>query len=360
MKLLRNIFAIVLALALITPSFALSEALTESRDYGKIILTDTEKQDIYKLLDDTIAKRDEKFQQLMQLQAQIKENQFKKKKQRALAIGIPVSIVATALAVVVPACAIMAVTAAEATNTAVAITCIVAIDSSLTAAAVPMLETHNVVKSSVTAPPGGVIPWINDDTDRNMFLPEFARETKKRLARYDAAKRAYLEGEISTKKMFKAQDKFIKTMANLFMDDPASGLDIIAAKRELFPAMIENDPKVIKMLKNYNKVISADLEDYSDYAVEKLAHANAEKYFERLAEYIEIKNKQKAIDAVNKALVKEIKATTDKSKARKVAIKEIKKQGKAEEKDKKAKEKAEEIEKIIKSGGNTPVPIIPE
>ena len=84
MKLLNTMFAVVLALALVTPSFALSEAITEDGYTGKIIFSESDKQRYEKLLDDTISKREERILELRELLAKIKKNQYEKKKQIAL------------------------------------------------------------------------------------------------------------------------------------------------------------------------------------------------------------------------------------------------------------------------------------
>jgi hypothetical protein len=338
------------------PSFALSAEITDTRDYGKIILTEAEQQEIYKLLDDTIAKQISLRNRFAELYETIQQKQYKKKQQVALAIGIPVIIVAAALTTVLPVCAVGVAMASGATNAGLAATCIIAAGSSIEIASYPVIDFIEAEISSADKPLNGGYMTVGR-RDRILFLPHFARETKIRLARYEAAKELYLEGETSTRKMYKAQDKLVKTLTNLLLDDPASALDIVAARKELFPTMMENDPKVIKMLKNYNKVISVNPEEYSDYAVKKLANANAEVYFERLAEYIEIKDKEKEIrnnsaDIKRKELTRRIKDNAESSKTRRVVIKEIKK-------DERSRQRLEkQIAEIEKAAGvNEPFPV---
>jgi hypothetical protein len=281
------------------PSFALSAEITDTRDYGKIILTEAEQQEIYKLLDDTLVKRDAQIEKFKRFHQDIKY--YHDRKKTALSLELVAPSIALVLSVyLAPAIAI----------------------------------------------------W-----GEQLFLPDFAKRTDKRLARYNETRELYLAGNMPTAKMYKAQDALIKSLAKLFMDDPAVALDIIAEKRELFPVMIENNPKVIKMLRVFNTVVSQDLEIYSDFSIQKLASVNAKTYFERLAEYIGIKDKEEEIrnnsaDIKRKELTRRIKDEAENSKTRRVVIKEIKK----DEKSRQLLEKhIEEIEKA--AGANEPFPL---
>ena len=125
--------------------------------------------------------------------------------------------------------------------------------------------------------------------------------------------------------MDQAQDKLIAAMVKLFLDDPASALDLVAERKELFPLMIANNSKVGQLLQDFNKVVSLDLEVYSDFAIKNLADAKAYVYFAELVKYANMKNKYAAQEDLNKkALIKKIIEYEDKSKARKTIIKEIK------------------------------------
>lgn len=278
MKLLKYTFAAILALVICTPSFALSLKLTHTRDYNKIILTEQEKQEIRDTIDRTVATRNQKAEEYQKFHKNVLQCHDRKVRQKEITK-------AAVLTVLFP-------------------------------------QSLGMFFSDC---------WNHEAAET--FVPSFASKNEKRLEDYDYVKRLYLQGKTEPIRMLQAQNKLINSLTKLMIGDPAYALDIVAERKDLFFAMMENDPKVIKMLRLYERVITVDLENYSDFAIKKLANTNAEVYFERLEQYAyNVEKVQVARDLnkniTKKELIREVRNYQYPSKANRVMIKEIKQQDK--------------------------------
>jgi hypothetical protein len=168
---------------------------------------------------------------------------------------------------------------------------------------------------------------------------EHYNSVERRLERYNNAQYKF---DIKPTKMRARradikQDKYLYRLAAFFMDDPASALYFMqqnydsAEFEKIFLEMTSGrydtyegyykqySAKAGRLLSNFNKVISAPEGTFDTDALKKLASLKTEEFYARLAEYADIKLKQKQI--------KDKFFKKNQSKAEKVILKELKKRG---------------------------------
>jgi len=153
---------------------------------------------------------------------------------------------------------------------------------------------------------------------------------EKRKANYENVKKLYDERKTTKNKTLHAQSRFVKAMTELFLDDPAALIDEVAQNKKYFLVMKENNKKVVEILKNYNRILRVDIDTYSENAIHKLARVDANKYFESLVKYAGIKTShaEKRQEKNQKDAIQEIKNEEKRSKERGAVINDIRNEGK--------------------------------
>ena len=285
MKILKNIIIFALAFILIMPSFALTaeeEALAEEA-LAEIVLTEdeylksTDIPYISRLIDDTMEKQEIMSEKAAFLLADININKNKKQKE------VRITVLITVLITIIPSPTLLAAPAAVAAGI-----------------------TTLVEKSRIDL-------------------------LEKRHKRYEELEKEY----VSAGRAARIEKRFIKSLTYAFADNPAAYISMLAEDKELFTMMMKENPRVLRILKNYNTVVAANPEDFSDEAVKKLSSANMPRYLARLVEYLDTKKElaDKLRDKTKKEIKKELNHLWNdefikRSKASDVALKELRKENK--------------------------------
>jgi uncharacterized circularly permuted ATP-grasp superfamily protein len=117
------------------------------------------------------------------------------------------------------------------------------------------------------------------------------QSVERRRIRYEEAKNKFAEKPTRTTsdRAKRIEKKYISSLTKYFLDDPASALiPFIEEDKGIFLDIAEKDPSSVTLLSNFNKVISAPPEMYSEYALKRLSSVSTRKFYKRLAEYIEV------------------------------------------------------------------------
>jgi hypothetical protein len=116
---------------------------------------------------------------------------------------------------------------------------------------------------------------------------------KSRFKRYKAAGYKYItkQTRINATKVQRREKEYIRELRKIFLDAPASALHFIGQnqEQEAFLEIAKYDNSVVKLLKNFNKVISAPEGTFGEDTLRKLASVSTEKFYERLAEYADVR-----------------------------------------------------------------------